>query len=100
MSHILKYDFDSENIVGELNIIGKANYYVDVILLETNSILVEKMSVNIGKFEVRATLGSGLYKVIVFEDEEDDTGFEVSNYWPIYEFNQEIINSYNLQGKR
>lgn len=99
VSHILKYDFESQNIVGELNIIGKANYYVDVILLETNSILVEKMPVSVGKFEVSANMGSGLYKVIVFEDEEDDTGFEVSNYWPIYEFNQEIINSYNLQGK-
>lgn len=99
MNHILKYDFESEEIVGELSIIGKANYYVDVILLETKAILVEKMPVILGKFTTGATLGSGLYKVTVFEDEEDDTGFEIANYWPIDEFNQEIINPYNLDGK-
>jgi hypothetical protein len=99
VSHILKGNFESGKLIGELDIVGNSNYYVDVMLLETKNMLIEKLPLVNGKFEIESTLSSGLYKVNVFEDEEDDTGFGVSNYLPIGEFKHNIINPYNLEGK-
>ena len=98
-SHILKGDYESGKLIGELSIIGKANYYVDIILIENKETLAEKLPVFEGKFVIECTLSSGLYKISVFEDEEDDTGFDVVNYVLIGEFKHNIINPYDLQGK-
>lgn len=98
-SQILKTDFESNKLIGEFDIIGNANYYVDVMLLETKEVLAEKLPVIDGKFVFEGDTGSGKYKISVFEDEADDTGFGISNFLPIGEFIHNIINPYDLQGK-
>lgn len=98
-SHILKSDFEASKLIGEVDIVGKANYYVDIVLLDTNQKLADKLQIVDGKFLINAVLNSGIYRVNVFEDEEDDTGFGISNYLPIGTFDHNLINPYNLQGK-
>ncbi len=99
VSHILKGDYEAGKLIGELDIIGKAKYYVDIMLIENKQILAEKLPVNEGEFVIKCTLSSGLYEICVFEDEEDDTGFGVTSYVFIAEFQHNLINPYNLQGK-
>ncbi len=99
VAHILKGNFESEKLIGEIDIVGNANYFVDVVLLETKEKLAEKLLLKDGKFEIKSNLSNGLYQVNVFEDEEDDTGFGVSNYLQIGEFKHNIINPYDLHGK-
>lgn len=99
VSHMLKGDFESGKLKGEFDIIGNANYYVDVKMREKECVLAEKLPVIHGKFDLESTLSSGLYRVNIFEDEEDDTGFGVTNYLPIGEFEHNLINPYDLDGK-
>lgn len=98
-SQILTTDFKYEKLIGELYIVGNANYYVDVMLVETKELLAEKLQVIDGKFVIEGIIESGKYKISVFEDEEDDTGFGISNYLPIGEFIHNLINPHDLQGK-
>lgn len=99
VEHVLKGDFESEKLIGEFEIIGRAKYYADIVLLGTNEILSKKLPIIDGKFVLESKLNSGKYKIIVYEDEEDDTGFGISNYLPIGEFIHKIINPYDLTGK-
>lgn len=99
VTQILKGDFKSERLIGEFDIIGFSSYYADVVLLETNEIVADKVPLNDGIFEIKCKLSSGMYKVTIFEDEEDDTGFGVSNFLPVGEYNHNLINPYDLQGK-
>lgn len=96
---ILKGNLEAGVLIGEFDIIGNANYYVDVMIPATKKILAEKLPLIDGKFEIAASLGSGLYKVSVFEDEKDDTGFGLVNYIPIGEFEHDLINPSDLRGK-
>lgn len=98
-SHIIKSDFESKKFIGEFEIIGNSNYYADIMIMETKKFLQEKIPLINGRFEFFDNLCSGLYKVSVFEDEEDDTGFGISNYLLIDEFTQDIINPFDLNGK-
>ncbi|MDF2800398.1 MAG: hypothetical protein K0S61_301 [Anaerocolumna sp.] len=98
-SHILKGDYNLEKLIGEISIIGKANYFVDIMLLDNKEVLAAKLPVKDGKFELECSLSSGMYRVVVFEDEEDDTGFGVASYVQIAEFQHNLINRYNLEGK-
>jgi hypothetical protein len=99
VNHILKGDYEAGTLIGEFDIVGNANYYVDVVLIEANKKLAEKLPIVGDKFQIESTLNSGLYEITVFEDEEDDSGFGVSNYLTIGEFKHNIINPYNLEGK-
>lgn len=99
VSQILKGDFQSKRLIGEFEIVGYANYYADIILLESNKTIREKVPIIDGMFEFFDELESGLYKVAIFEDEEDETGFGIYNYLPLGEFEHDIINPYNLNGK-
>lgn len=98
-SQLLKGDFLSNIMIGELQITGYANYYADIMLLGSGHLIKEKIPIINGKFKFEDELISGLYKVSIFEDEEDDTGFGLYNYLPIGEFVHDIINPYNLNGK-
>lgn len=97
--HFLKGDFEEEKLIGEFEIIGRAKYYADIIFLDTKEILSKKLPIVNGKFALDSKLSSGKYKIDVYEDEEDDTGFDISNYLLIGEFIHEIVNPYDLTGK-
>lgn len=98
-SQILTTDSNYEKLIGKLDIIGNSNYYVDVRNLETGELLAEKLPVIDGEFVIEGIIGSGKYKISVFEDEEDDTGFGISNYLPVGDYEHNLVNPYDLQGK-
>jgi hypothetical protein len=99
VSMLLKGDFESDILRGELDIVGRSNYFVDVNLLDSNERLTEKLPVVDGKFELSGPIGSGIYKVTLFEDEDDDTGFGAANYLPLGTYEQKLTNPLDLQGK-
>ena len=98
-NHIFKTDYASGELIGELDITGNSNYFVDVIRVDTKELLAEKTPVIDGKFIVESRFASGIYQIRVFEDEEDETGFGASYYLPIGRFELQLINPYNLEGK-
>lgn len=98
-SHFIQYDQVSGKMVGKLKIIGFSNYFVDIIACKDNHKVTVKLPVINGSFEVKCSLWSGFYKVIVYENDIDDMGFSFDDYLPIYEFYQDIINPYDLSGK-
>ncbi|NCB42794.1 MAG: hypothetical protein EOM59_09260 [Clostridia bacterium] len=99
VSHLIKSDFIEEKLIGEFEIIGNSNYYVDVILVDTKETLADKLRLVEGKFELDNLLSSGLYKIKVYEEETDDVGFGLIEYSVIGNFIESVINPYDLQGK-
>jgi hypothetical protein len=99
ISCLLKVDYESDELHGSLNIVGKSNYFVDMINLDTNEYIAQKLPVTNGEFTMNHTSGSGRYKVNVFEDDEDDTGFGIINYMLVESFEQTLTNPYDLSGR-
>lgn len=99
VSCLLKGDFQKNMILGELTIVGKSNYFVDLWKTDTNELLAEKLPLHDGLFSIPYHSGSGLFKVNIFEDEEDDTGFGLSNYFFVESIKQSLTNPFDLRGK-
>lgn len=99
VSVLLKGDFEWNVLSGDVDIVGKSNYYADIEMLETNERLADKLLVVDGKFDLSVPIGSGNYKIILFEDEEDDTGFGTASYLQLGEFVQKLTNPLDLQDK-
>lgn len=96
VSSTIKGDFDTNELVGEFDIIGQATYYADIEC--ENEIIAEKALIENGTIRVKSNLNSGIYKVTLFEDEDDETGFGEQNYMFIGEFSCELLNPNDLQG--
>ena len=97
VSNIIRGDFNNNFIIGEFDIIGQANYYADI---EYDGVKIsEKVSLKNGAFKVQSKLSSGEYKISLYEDEEDDTGFGEENYLLLGEYFCDLINPNNLEGK-
>jgi len=99
VSCLLRGDFQNNILQGELDIVGKSNYYVDITKFDTNERLVEKLHVQDGIFSIPYYSGSGVFNVDVWEDEEDDTGFGLTNYYLVESIKQGLTNPYDLRGK-
>ncbi len=97
ISSTIKGDFDNYELVGEFDIIGQATYYADIEF--NNKVVAEKVILEEGTIRIPSELNSGNYKVTLFEDEEDDTGFGEQNYLPLAEYYCELLNPQDLQGK-
>lgn len=98
-SCLLKGLFQEGRIEGELNITGKSRYCVDVVKADTNETLAEKLPLADGKFSIPYDAGSGKYRVMVYEEEEDDSGFGLSDYRLIGTFEQQLTNPFDLRGR-
>lgn len=97
VSNIIRGDFNNNVIIGEFDIIGQANYYADI---EYDGVKIsEKSLLKNGVFKVQSKLISGEYKISLYEDEEDDTGFGEENYLLLGEYFCDLINPNNLEGK-
>ncbi|SHE39248.1 DNA-directed RNA polymerase subunit alpha C-terminal domain-containing protein [Caloramator proteoclasticus] len=97
--HILKGNFTENELIGNFKIIGNANYYVDIVYTKTSEPIASKLPIINGTFSIKQKLLSGKYELTIYEDEEDDTGFGISNYLYVDRFYEEIINPYDLSGK-
>ena len=96
-SCLIRGDFARGRLIGDFNILGKADYCVDI---EYNgSLLTEKETIAQNRIDVPAQLRSGRYKITIFESEEDDTGFGDILYLPIGTFEHDLLNPSDLSGK-
>lgn len=96
-SATLRGDFPNGRLIVDFTILGCSEYFVDI---KCNGDLVaEKASIENERVDIPASLNSGTYKMIVFESEEDDTGFGDIVYLPIGTFIQELLNPQDLRGK-
>lgn len=95
---IIMGDYINQQLIGEFDIVGNSKYYVDIIY--NGNKIVDKEILKEGKILIDDPLDSGRYKIVVYEEEEDDTGFGDTHYLQIYEFYQDLINPYNLTGKK
>lgn len=98
-SCILKGDFEEDILEGELQITGKADYYVDVRHSDTGEIVVEKLQLHKGRFVISCSLEYGHFQIDVYEAEEDDSGFGIMNYYLIGSVKQSVTDPYDLRGK-
>ena len=97
ISCLITGDFENNILHGTFNIIGQAEYFVDV---EVNGkVLVEKQLIIDDMIVVPMQLESGTYKVSIFETENDEAGFDDSTFNLLGEYKRELINPYNLSGK-
>ena len=97
LSCLITGDFENNILNGVFNIIGQANYFVDV---EVNGkTLVEKQVISDDMIAVPLQLESGIYRIAVFEAETDESGFDESVFNLLGEYSRELINPYNLSGK-
>lgn len=90
-------DYKNNTLICKLEIIGKAKYYADIKC--DGIIIAEKHFVHEGYLEIKTRIISGKYRVTVFEEEDDDTGFGNANFLYVDEFKQDILNPYDLNGK-
>lgn len=95
---LLLGDFANEKLIGEFEIVGNSNYYVDIVF--GGRLIAEKELIKDGKIVVSSYLASGRYKIIIYEEEDDDTGFGDKQYLHMHEFYQDLINPYDLTGKK
>ena len=73
-SYDVSADYEEGTLTWISDIIGKAEYYLDIVHLETGAVLAEKKPLTDGKLVLKDRLRSGLYKFTLYEAEEDDTG--------------------------
>ncbi len=93
-SGLLKADFENEELVGEFDIIGQSEYFVDI-EFDKNKI-VEKAKQKNKQLRIPSELKTGMYKVTVYESEEDESGFGDSIFYEIGSFITELLNPKNL----
>jgi len=97
VSCIMTADYEKNILKGEIAIIGKSDYYVDI--LYESQLICEKIKIISGRISIPMKIYSGTYKILIYENEDDDTGFGISNYSLIYTYENELINPLNLEGK-
>jgi hypothetical protein len=100
ISSLIGYDSETSMLIGKLDIIGKANYYVDIYHAQTNIRIASKFPLIEGEFSIEYAAQSGRYKIDVFEVDEDDHGFGVSDWHLISSMEQFLTNPYDLRGRK
>lgn len=92
-------DFVKQQINILFDIVGRAEYYVDV--LYENQLIAEKIPLVDMKVSIKSSIHSGKYSIEVFEsDATDEFGFDDLCYTSIYKGITEIVNPRDLTGKR
>ena len=92
---ILRNDNEKNTLIAEYEIIGEADYYVD--LYCNNEKLTDKVKISNTGFEIKCEIPSGIYEIIIFEQEVNDFN---GIYKQIYTTKKKIINPYNLEGQK
>ncbi|MGI6343532.1 MAG: hypothetical protein ACOX18_00500 [Bacillota bacterium] len=97
-SCLIQGDYLAGRLTCEVDIVGRAAYYADT--WYGDELLAEKVPIDgAGRFELHTRLRSGVYRVDLFEVDEDDTGFGSQVYLPLKSFSQELVNPADLRGQ-
>lgn len=94
---LISGDFDKNMLIGEFEIDGESSYYIDIEF--GRDIIVDKLKLNNGGFRIPSNLKSGQYKISVYEDEDNDTGFGTDNFLLISSQLCQLLNPYDLSGR-
>ena len=93
-------DYDTDSLICHINILGKSEYFIDIVHLDSGTVLADKVPIqNEGKFVLHSRLLSGHYKFTLYEADEDDSGFDDIIYNPIHTEQKELINKNNFSNK-
>lgn len=102
-SLVSSYDVSADYEEGTLSwisdIIGKAEYSLDIVHLETGAVLAEKKQLTDGKLVLKDRLRSGLYKFTLYEAEEDDSGFDDPIYEELLYTERQLTNRNDASGQ-
>jgi hypothetical protein len=96
-SCILVGDFEKGVLIGKFDISGKADYCADLYI--GDRLIAEKVPIRDGKLQLSMRIESDKYRIVVFEYEPDETGFGGGVRSQIAQFEQDLINPFNLTGK-
>ena len=89
-------DFLNRTIFGYFDILGSSDYSVTI--KHKDEIIEEDISVENGRFEVECDVEEGEYTVILYEIEDDDSGFGSISY-ELGTYDLQIIDPSNFEGK-
>ena len=92
-------DFEKGKLSCKADVIGKAQYFLDVKCLNTDTFIAEKAIIIGDGVELDCPCASGKYQIRIYEAEEDESGFEEPDYNEIYYAEETIINKDDLSGK-
>lgn len=102
-SFVASYDVSADYEEGILtwvsDIIGKAEYYLDIVYLDTGAVLAEKKQLCNGKLMLKDRLRTGLYKFTLYEAEEDDSGFDDPIYEELLCTERQLTNCNDVSGQ-
>ena len=98
-SYDVSADYEEGTLTWISDIIGKAEYYLDIVHLETGAVLAEKKQLTDGKLVLKDRLRSGLYKFTLYEAEEDDSGFDDPIYEELLYTERQLTNSNDASGQ-
>ena len=96
VSGLLRADYKKKHLIGEFDIIGFADYRVDIVL-DGNKI-IEKAEIKNKHLEVDSDLRTGIYTIIVYEAYSDESGFGDEITYEIGRFTTELLNPADLSG--
>ena len=98
-SYDVSADYEEGTLTWLSDIIGKAEYYLDIIHLETGVVLAEKAQLIDGKLVIKDRLRTGLYKFTLYEAEEDDSGFDDPIYEELLYTERQLTNRNDASGQ-
>lgn len=94
-------DFTNNKILGNVEIIGDADFYSVEAYYENEENLIGEATINKnGEFEIEYELQMGKYLLKFYENDEDEFGFDCESIQIDNTFVTNIINIYNLESNK
>ena len=82
------------------DIIGQAEYFLDITHLESGAVLAEKAKLTDGKITIRSRLRTGRYRFALYEAEsEEDDGFDEPVYNELLRTERQLTNKNDVSGQ-
>ena len=92
-------DYEASELHCICDIIGKADYYIDIVHLESGTVLADKALLTDGQLHIQDRLRSGQYQFTIYEAEEDDSGFDEPIYEELYTETRKLVNRNDISGQ-
>ena len=94
----LSADVENDEITGNFDILGKGNYYVDILF--KGKLICEKQELDSDRqLTVKAEIKTGYYDVSLFEGEEDEDSFDEIQYQIVGSLRKNLRNPADITGE-
>lgn len=98
-SYDVSADYEEGTLTWLCDIIGQADYYIDIVHMETEIVIADKAPVHNGRLIIKDKLRTGIYKFTLFEAEEDDSGFDELLYEEFFSAEKQLVNRNDVSGQ-